>query len=139
MLSTRKHCRSADSQWELLQENPAPLLPRCSLPPLHEFVLPNVKDAEPLRSEQIEAFHGVTIDVRCRLAAHANEAAMPSNRTSCELTNRGGKTKHNEAEMCATKQPWIFHRKAMIVVPQKFNHLTPFRVVCIRQKSTLWN
>ena len=53
------------------------LLPRRSLPPLHELVLPNVKDAQPLRSEQIEAFHGVTIDVRRRFAAHANEAAMP--------------------------------------------------------------
>ena len=77
MVCPRKHYRSADSQWELLQENPAPLLPRRSLPPLHEFVLPNVEDAEPLRSEQIEAFHGVTIDVRRRFAAHANEAAMP--------------------------------------------------------------
>ena len=70
-------CRLAKSELESLQESSTQVLPRRSLPPLHEFVLPNVKDAEPLRSEQIEAFHGVTIDVRRRFAANANEAAMP--------------------------------------------------------------
>ena len=70
-------CRLAKSELESLQESSTQVLPRRSLPPLHEFVLPNVKDAEPLRSEQIETFHGVTIDVRRRFAANANEAAMP--------------------------------------------------------------
>ena len=74
----------------LSPEPPAPLLPRCSLPPLHELVLPDVKNAQPLCSEQIQTFHGVAVDVWRGLAAHANVGAMPGN--SCELiraTNTG--------------------------------------------------
>ena len=53
------------------------MLPRHSLPPLNELVLPDVEDAQTLSHEEVQARHGVAIGVGRRLAAHASETGVP--------------------------------------------------------------